>query len=71
MEEGGFLFTRLGFEACGPGFPGTLRYNGRATGDEVVRVEIDAKEDPFLKSLIGRGMIHSGGLRVRVIRLKF
>lgn len=54
VENGGFLFTTDWAlkHVIEPGFPGTLRYNGRATGDEVVRVEIDAKEDPFLQSLI-------------------
>ena len=57
VEKGGFLFTTDWAlkHVIEPGFPGTLRYNGKATGDEVVRVEIDAKEDPFLKSLIGEG----------------
>ena len=54
VETGGFLFTtdwalKYVVEA---GFPGTIRYNGQATGDAVVRVEIDADEDPFLRSLI-------------------
>ena len=54
VENGGFLFTTDWAlkHVIEPGFPGTLRYNGRATGDEVVRVEIDAREDPFLQSLI-------------------
>ena len=54
VEQGGFLFTTDWAlkHVIEPGFPGTIRYNGRATGDEVVRVEIDAKEDPFLQSLI-------------------
>ena len=57
VEKGGFLFTTDWAlkHVIEPGFPGTLRYNGNATGDEVVRVEIDSKEDPFLKSLIGEG----------------
>ena len=57
VENGGFLFTTDWAlkHVIEPGFPGTLRYNGNATGDEVVRVEIDSKEDPFLKSLIGEG----------------
>ena len=57
VEKGGFLFTTDWAlkHVIEPGFPGTLRYNGRSTADEVVRVEIDAKEDPFLKSLIGEG----------------
>ena len=54
VEKGGFLFTtdwalKHVVEA---GFPGTICYNGQATADEVVRVEIDAEEDPFLRSLI-------------------
>ena len=55
VEKGGFLFTTDWAlkHVIEPGFPGTLRYNGNSTGDEVVRVEIDSKEDPFLKSLIG------------------
>ena len=54
VEQGGFLFTTDWAlkHVIEPGFPGTIRYNGKATGDEVVRVEIDAKEDPFLQSLI-------------------
>ena len=53
VENGGFLFTTLGLEACNrAGVSRNPRYNGRSTGDEVVRVEIDAKEDPFLQSLI-------------------
>lgn len=54
VEQGGFLFTTDWAlkHVIEVGFPGTLRYNGKPTADEVVRVEIDAGEDPFLKSLI-------------------
>ena len=55
VNEGGFLFTtdwalRDVLEAA---FPGYVEYNGKRTGDEVVRVEIHRKDDPFLASLIG------------------
>lgn len=54
VEKGGFLFTTDWAlkHVIESGFPGTMRYNGQSTADEVVRVEIDAKEDPFLRSLI-------------------
>lgn len=54
VEQGGFLFTTDWAlkHVIETGFPGTLRFNGKPTGDEVVRVEIDAGEDPFLRSLI-------------------
>ena len=55
VREGGFLFTtdwalRDVLEAA---FPGYVEYNGKRTGDEVVRVEIHQKDDPFLATLIG------------------
>lgn len=55
VSEGGFLFTtdwalRNVLEQA---FPGYVEYNGRATGDEVVRVELLDKEDAFLKSILG------------------
>lgn len=54
VEEGGFLFTTDWAlkHVIEKAFPGTLRYNGNRTADEVVRVEINSKEDPFLQSLI-------------------
>ena len=55
VESGGFLFTTDWAlkHIIEPGFPGYIKYNGRSTADEVVRVEILSEEDPFLKSLIG------------------
>jgi hypothetical protein len=55
VEKGGFLFTTDWAlrHVIEPGFPGYIRYNNRATNDEVVRVDILAEEDPFLQSLIG------------------
>ena len=55
VEKGGFLFTTDWAlkHVIEPGFPGYIKYNNRPTGDEVVRVEILAEEDPFLQSLIG------------------
>lgn len=55
VEAGGFLFTtdwalRDLLEAA---FPGYVEYNGKKTGDEVVRVEIHESEDPLLATLIG------------------
>ena len=55
VESGGFLFTTDWAlkHIIEPAFPGYIKYNGRSTADEVVRVEILSEEDPFLKSLIG------------------
>jgi hypothetical protein len=55
VSTGGFLFTTDWAlkHVLEPAFPGYLRYNQRATADEVVRVEVMNTEDPFLKSLIG------------------
>ena len=55
VHKGGFLFTTDWAlkHVIEPGFPGYIKYNNRPTGDEVVRVEILAEEDPFLQSLIG------------------
>ena len=55
VEQGGFLFTTDWAlrHVIEKGFPGYIRYNGRNTHDEVVRVEILTSDDPFLKSLIG------------------
>ena len=55
VQKGGFLFTTDWAlkHVIEPGFPGYIKYNNRPTGDEVVRVEILAEEDPFLQSLIG------------------
>lgn len=55
VEEGGFLFTTDWAlkHVVQPAFPGFLEYNGRSTADEVVRVEIVDREDPFLSSILG------------------
>jgi hypothetical protein len=55
VRDGGFLFTtdwalKHVVEAA---FPGFVEYNQRATADDVVRVEIISREDPFLSSIIG------------------
>ena len=54
VEDGGFLFTTDWAlkHVIEPAFPGYIQYNNRSTGDEVVRVEINAKGDPFLETLI-------------------
>lgn len=55
VREGGFLFTTDWAlkNVLEPAFPGYVEFNQNPTADEVVRVEILAKEDPYLKSLIG------------------
>ena len=54
VEEGGFLFTtdwalKNVIETT---FPGYIEYNRKATGDEVVRVEVLSKDDDFLQTLL-------------------
>ena len=53
--QGGFLFTTDWAlkNILEPVFPGYVRYNQKATADEVVRVEVDSGEDPFLKTILG------------------
>ena len=55
VQGGGFLFTTDWAlkHILEKAFPGYVEYNQRATGDEVVRVEVLDTEDPFLKSIIG------------------
>lgn len=55
VETGGFLFTTDWAlkHVLEPAFPGYVVYNQRATGDEVVRVEVLDTQDPFLRSIIG------------------
>lgn len=55
VEAGGFLFTTDWAirEVLEPAFPGFVRFNGRKTADEVVRVEMLDLEDPFLGVLFG------------------
>jgi hypothetical protein len=55
VEQGGFLFTTDWAlkHVLQPAFPGFVEFNERPTGDEVVRVEILDRDDPFLASLMG------------------
>ncbi len=55
VSEGGFLFTTDWAlkHVLEKAFPGYVEYNEKATADEVVRVEVLDKKDPFLKSLLG------------------
>jgi hypothetical protein len=55
VEEGGFLFTTDWAlkNVVEQAFPGFVEYNHRATADDVVRVEILDREDPFLASIMG------------------
>lgn len=55
VSSGGFLFTTDWAlkHVLEEAFPGYVRYNQKATKDEVVRVEILDTDDPFLKSLLG------------------
>jgi hypothetical protein len=55
VTEGGFLFTTDWAlkHVLEPAFPGFVEYNGESTADAVVRVEVLAKDDPFLSSLLG------------------
>ena len=55
VSEGGFLFTTDWAlkHVLEKAFPGYVEYNEKATGDEVVRVEVLDNEDPFLKSILG------------------
>jgi hypothetical protein len=54
VHDGGFLFTTDWAlrNIIEPAFPNYIRYNNRPTGDEVVRVEIQYKDDPFLQTLV-------------------
>ena len=54
VEEGGQLITtdwalKNVLEVA---FPGTVRFSGNSTGDEVVAVEIVDKEDEILKGIV-------------------
>ncbi len=55
VEDGGFLFTTDWAlkHILQQAFPGYVEFNGRATGDEVIRVEVLAGEDPMLKTMLG------------------
>jgi hypothetical protein len=54
VEAGGMLITTDWAlkHVLEVGFPGTVKYNGRASGDEVVSVEIVDHEDEILKGFI-------------------
>jgi hypothetical protein len=54
VEQGGFLFTTDWAlkHVLEPAFPGLVEYNQRPTGDEVVRIEILDRQDPFLNSIL-------------------
>ncbi len=54
VRRGGFLFTTDWAlrNVLEPAFPGYVRYNNRSTGDEVVRIELVASDDSFLKLLL-------------------
>jgi hypothetical protein len=56
VKAGGSLFTTdwaLKF-VLEPAFPGIVAFNGRSTGDEVVRIEVKHTDNPFLA-----GMFHA------------
>ncbi len=55
VHSGGFLFTTDWAlkHVLEPGFPGIVEYNQRPTRDEVVRIEMLDREDPFLASILG------------------
>lgn len=55
VEAGGFLFTTdwALTHVVEKAFPGFIEYNHRATADDVVRVEIVSRDDPFLSSILG------------------
>jgi hypothetical protein len=55
VREGGFLFTTDWAlkNVLETAFPGFVEYNQNPSGDEVVRVEILAKDDPYLATLLG------------------
>jgi hypothetical protein len=54
VSQGGSLFTTDWAlrHVVEPGFPGTIAYNGRPTGDDVVRVEIRDHDNPFLAGVM-------------------
>lgn len=54
MEAGGSLFTTDWAlrHVIEPAFPGMLAYNERPTADDVVRIEVRAHDNPFLKGVM-------------------
>lgn len=57
VAAGGSLFTTDWAlrHVVEPAFPGTIAYNNRATGDDVVRVEILDHDNPFLAGVMDEG----------------
>ncbi|UCE03656.1 MAG: hypothetical protein JSW67_05575 [Candidatus Latescibacterota bacterium] len=55
VAEGGFLFTTDWAlkHVLEPAFPGYVEFNQKPTKDEVVRVEVLDRDDPFLASILG------------------
>lgn len=55
VHEGGFLFTTdwaLKY-VLQEAFPGFVEFNNNPTADDVVRVEVLSRDDPFLSSILG------------------
>ena len=74
VEEGGQLITtdwalKNVLEVA---FPGTVRFSGNSTGDEVVAVEIVDKEDEILKGIVVKGLsvIWIGYMNVMMYQLR-
>lgn len=57
VAEGGSLFTTDWAlrHVIEPAFPGLLAYNERPTRDDVVRIEVRARDNPFLKGVMDAG----------------
>ena len=57
VERGGSLFTTdwALTHVVEKAFPGVLAYNGRPTGDDVVRIEVCAHDNPFLDGVLEPG----------------
>jgi hypothetical protein len=57
VGEGGSLFTTDWAlkHVIEPAFPGVLSYNNRPTKDDVVRIEIVDRENPFLRGVLEEG----------------
>lgn len=57
VAAGGMLFTTDWAlrHVIEPAFPGTVAYNGRPTGDEVVRIEVADRDDPLVAGVVDAG----------------
>jgi gamma-glutamylcyclotransferase (GGCT)/AIG2-like uncharacterized protein YtfP len=57
VAAGGMLFTTDWAlrHVVEPAFPGTVAYNGRPTGDEVVRIEVASADDPLVAGVLDDG----------------